>query len=66
MSKWITKRTKSFVRYMFNTIYNKIVATAMIGLGYVSTLVDGDATFFVTTLIFCVPLFLARRNMIRH
>lgn len=66
MNRWIIKRIKCFVRYMFETIYNKIFATAMIGLGYLTALVDGDATFFVMTLIFCVPLFFARKNMINR
>lgn len=62
MKKWIIKRIKHFVRYMFETIYNKIFATVMIGLGYLSTLIDGDGTFFVWTLMLFVPMFFAREN----
>lgn len=64
MKKRIEKMSKAFVRHMFNTWKNKIFAMALMGIGYVSTLVDGDATFFVMTIIFGMPLIFAKDSCI--
>ena len=64
MKKKIVRMSKAFVRHMFKTFKNKIFAVALMILGYASTLVDGDATFFVMTIIFGLPLIFAKDSCI--
>ena len=64
MKKKIVRMSKTFVRHMFKTFKNKIFAIALMILGYASTLVDGDATFFVATILFGIPLIFAKENWI--
>ena len=44
------------------TLKNKIMATALILLGYLSTKIDG--TFFIFALLIGVPLFFEKKNWI--
>lgn len=46
------------------TLKNKLYATVLIILGWLSTLIDGDATAFVFLLMIGVPLFFAKENWI--
>jgi hypothetical protein len=48
-----------------NTRLNKAAAIVLALAGYASTLIDGDATGFVVVLIFAIPLFFARENVIQ-
>lgn len=52
------------IKYLRRTYKNKAVALALTGIGYLSTFIDGDATAFAFLLLFAVPLFFARRNLI--
>ena len=44
------------------TLKNKIIATALILLGYLSTKIEGDGTFFIFTLLIGIPLFFEKTN----
>ncbi len=46
------------------TLKNKIMATALILLGYLSTKIEGDGAFFIFTLLIGVPLFFEKKNWI--
>lgn len=46
------------------TLKNKIMATSLILLGYLSTKIEGDGTFFIFTLLIGVPLFFEKTNWI--
>lgn len=46
------------------TYKNKILAVGLMFLGWLSTFIDGDATFFVFSLIAGIPMFLATDNII--
>ena len=52
------------IKYLRRTWKNKAVALFLASLGYFSTFIDGDATAFVFLLLFAVPLFFARRNLV--
>lgn len=41
---------------------NKLSAIAMLGCGYMSVLIENDATAFVFLAMFAVPLFFAKDN----
>lgn len=57
------KHLKRFVRYLYRTRYNKILALVMIGCGLL-TGKFGDGTGMLFALIFGVPLFFAKENHI--
>ena len=46
------------------TLKNKIMATVLILLGYLSTKIEGDGTFFIFTLVIGIPLFFEKKNWI--
>ena len=46
------------------TMKNKFYATALIIVGGISTMIDGDATFLVMSACIGIPLFLAKENWI--
>lgn len=52
------------IKYIKRTWKNKVVALAMMGLGYLSTFIDGDATGCVFLMLFAIPLFFERTNLI--
>lgn len=45
-------------------IKNKLYAVALIAIGAVSVPIDYDATFFVFTLMFGLPMFFSKENWI--
>lgn len=47
-----------------STKKNKMVAVALVLLGLLPILIDGDASVLVLTLIFGLPLFFAKENYI--
>lgn len=49
---------------MIKNVNNKRMAVALILLGLCSIFIEMDATFFVITLMFGLPLFFARENWI--
>lgn len=51
------KKESRFHRYLRRTLWNKMMASAIIGVGIITALVDGDCTFLLFTLVFGVPLF---------
>lgn len=52
------------IQYLRRTWKNKAVALGLAGFGYLSTFIDGDATACAFLMLFAVPLFFARRNLI--
>lgn len=46
------------------TLKNKIMTTALVLVGYLSTKIVGDDTFFILTLVIGVPLFFEKTNWI--
>lgn len=46
------------------TLKNKIIATALILLGYLLTKIEGDGTFFIFTLLIGISLFFEKKNWI--
>lgn len=52
------------IQYLRRTWKNKAVALATAFFGYLTIGIDNDATFFVFTLCFAIPMFFARRNHI--
>lgn len=53
-----------FIRYLRRTYQNKVVAMAMIGVGILSTLIEGDATALVFILMLAIPVFFMDKNII--
>lgn len=53
------------MRYLKRTWKNKIVALSLAGVGYLSTLIDGDGTAFIFILLIAIPLFFAKENFIQ-
>lgn len=58
------RRILRFTRYLEETFKNKLYATILIMLGIIPTKIDGDATFLVLMLMFGIPLFFARKNVV--
>lgn len=56
--------TNKIKRYFKRTYENKLVALALIALGFMSISFERDATFLVMTLIFGIPLFFDKKNWI--
>jgi hypothetical protein len=52
------------IKHLRRTWKNKVAALVIAFAGYLSTFIDGDATAFVFLMLFAVPLFFARRNLI--
>lgn len=46
------------------TLKNKIMAVYLMLLGWLSSKIDGDVTFFIFTLTIGTPLFFAKENWI--
>lgn len=46
------------------TLKNKIMAVCLMLLGWLSSKIDGDGTFFIFTLIIGIPLLFAKKNWI--
>lgn len=44
---------------------NKMTALGLLGLGYLSTLIDGDGTGLVILAMLAIPLFFAKENYIQ-
>ena len=57
------KKESRFHRYLRRTLWNKMMASAIIGVGIITALVDGDCTFLLFTLVFGVPLFFVRKDV---
>lgn len=58
MKRYIKKIKRNFRK----TYKNKLVAIALLLLGVLSVGIENDATFLVFTLIFAIPLFLAKED----
>ena len=56
---------RELVKYFRRTLNNKMAALALIAIGLILRAMTGEATVLVLTLMFGVPLFLARRNYIQ-
>ena len=54
------------MKKLFNKklLKNKVYALAMMLLGGLTILIDGDCTAFIFTLFLGLPLFFARKNVI--
>ncbi len=46
------------------TLKNKIMAVFLMLLGWLSSKIDGDGTFFLFTLMIGIPLFFEKENWI--
>lgn len=58
------KKESRFHRYLRRTLWNKMMAIFLVGIGIISTLVsDGDCTFLLFTLVFGVPLVFVRKDV---
>lgn len=55
---------KRIKEYLKKTWKNKLVAIALVLLGYISTLVDGDGTAFIFLLIVALPVFIVDADFI--
>ena len=51
-------------RYWRKTMKNKLYAIALIGLGIVPILIEGDATLLVFAAFIAVPMFFSRNSWI--
>lgn len=47
------------------TLKNKLVAIALVGLGAIPAILDDDGTLLVLMLMFAIPLFVAKENLIK-
>ncbi len=56
---------RELVKYFRRTLKNKMAALALIAIGVILRVITGDATVLLFTLIFGIPLFLARQNHIQ-
>lgn len=56
---------RELVKYFRRTLKNKMAALALIAIGVILRVITGDTTVLLFTLIFGIPLFLARRNHIQ-
>lgn len=56
---------RELVKYFRRTAKNKMVALYLIATGLIVRAITGDATVLVLTLMFGIPLFLARQNHIQ-
>lgn len=56
---------REFVKYIRRTAKNKMVALTLIATGLIVRAMTGDATVLLLTLMFGIPLFLARSNYIQ-
>ena len=57
------KRYIKKIKHNFRKTYkNKLLAIVILLLGVLSVGIENDATFLVFTLIFAIPLFLAKEN----
>lgn len=59
-NKYMRKIKRSFHK----TRKNKLMALLLLGVGIVSAMVDGDATFLVLAIVFAAGLFFAKQNWI--
>lgn len=51
---------------MRRTYKNKIVAIALLTIGWLSTLIDNDGTFLLLAVMFGVPLLFTNKNWIYY
>ncbi len=51
------------IEYLKRTWKNKVGALALMGVGYLSIGIEGDATGFVFLMLFAIPLFFAKNNI---
>lgn len=59
-----TRHTRTFTEYIYETYKNKLVAIALIILGMVPVMLDGDATALMLLGFFAVPLFFTNKNCV--
>ena len=52
------------IKYLKRTWKNKAVASAMMVLAYLGTLIDTDITGSVFIMLLAIPLFFARTNLV--
>lgn len=65
MSQKNSEFKKELVKYIRRTAKNKMVALYLIATGLIVRAMTGDATVLLLTLMFGIPLFLARSNYIQ-
>lgn len=58
------KYMRKIKRNLHKTRKNKLIALLLLGVGIVSAMVDGDATFLVLAIVFAAGLFFAKQNWI--
>lgn len=58
------KYMRKIKRNLQKTRKNKLMALLLLGVGIVSAMVDGDATFLVLAIVFAAGLFFAKQNWI--
>ena len=64
MSKMVHKHMSNFIKYMKETIFNKIIAIIILVVASVPVWLDRDITALVLISIFAIPLFFAKNNWI--
>lgn len=52
------------IKYLKRTWKNKIVALCLMQLGYMTIGIDNDVTAFAFIMLFAVPLFFAKKNIV--
>lgn len=50
--------------YWKRTLKNKLYALALLALGVIPILIEGDATLLVLAAFIAIPMFLSRKNWI--
>lgn len=60
------KITKLLKNYIKRTWRNKLIASLLFIIGYVSMSIAGDATAFVFILLFAIPLFFANKDFSKY
>lgn len=51
--------------FRFDLLVNKLIALALVAMGWVCVRLEGDATFLVLALIISVPMFFAKRSWVK-
>lgn len=51
--------------FRFDLLVNKLIAIALVAIGAVPVMLDKDGTFLVLALILAVPMFCAKRSLVK-
>ena len=62
----LKKEVRKFKYYMRRTYKNKIMATLLITIGFLSAIFIGEASFLLFTLVVGIPLFITKENFITY